>query len=112
MRSTSDCIGDSDDRGSADRTEDSTVPRDRTEDSAYAWRDLILQGCDTRRDVSLLITSIHTIICSGITESVTRVQHYITGKRDSSRVLTLDLYKGKREQALGGVALESLCLTH
>ena len=26
-------------------------------------------GMDTRRDVSLLITSIHTIICSGITES-------------------------------------------
>jgi hypothetical protein len=53
----------------------------------------------------------HPIPSHSIPPRVTRVQHYITGKRDSSRVLTLDLYKGKREQALGGVALESLCLT-
>ena len=45
-----------------------TVPRDRTEDSATHGETQPVG--DTRRDMSLLITSIHTIICSGITENL------------------------------------------
>ena len=36
----------------------------------------------------------------------------ITGKRESSRVLTLELIKERESKHWEGVALESLCLTH